>query len=127
MPPLVYLLARKTIPEGTPVFIPLPVEQTTYQEDMCVSDITVTVNIDHPCTGQLRLTLYGPGPHTRDANKLENTARAEPAVLFVGHSLADGGYAGDSGDGECSDDMGPTLSFSDAAVEGVWEAHGKGM
>lgn len=93
-----------------------------------MSDVTVAVNIDHPCTGQLRLTLYGPGPHTRDANKLENTARAEPALLFVGHNGPDdGSFTGDSDNGECRDEMGPDLSFSDAAEEEVWDYYGKGM
>lgn len=128
-------LREQAIPEGTPTFIPLILDQTMFDTDMCVSDMSVTVDIDHPCTGQLHVTLYGPGPSTQDANLLENTARAEPAVLFFGYNGTDDGFANDGfanmgstgeggSGGGCGDGM--RVSFSDSAEDGVWECCGQG-
>eukprot|EP00752_Nemacystus_decipiens_P004487 g4097.t2 len=128
------------IREGGATFIPLVVEQAQTQDDtdsdMCVSDVSVAVEIDHSCTGQLQLTLYGPGPPPGDTSYPENAPRAEPAVLFVGYNGTDGAYVdadglkegfgtatGRSG-GECGD--GILATFTDAADRGVWECCGKG-
>lgn len=105
---------------------------------MCVSDLSVSVEVDHSCTGQLRLTLYGPGPPPGDAGLPESVPRGEPAVLFVGYNGTDGvsedapaagleaaeATGGSSGGGGCGDGM--SASFKDSADDGVWECCGKG-
>lgn len=92
---------------------------------MCVTALTVNVDIDHDCIDQLHVTLYGPGPPTRDANKLENTARAEPAVLFMGCDGASGGcmLGGGGSDGECTDGL--SASFSDSSEGGMLQCCGE--
>ncbi|CAM9161625.1 unnamed protein product [Ectocarpus fasciculatus] len=123
------------IREGGQTFIPLVVEQTDAQRaetdvDMCVTDLSVAVEIDHDCIQQLQLTLYGPGPPPGDTSRLASASRAEPAVLFVGDSVADcapddevgvgiDATAGDVSGGGCVDGM--DVSFEDAAESGVWE------
>lgn len=131
---------QQAIREGGATFIPIVVEQAQSQDDtdsdMCVSGLSVAVEIDHSCTGQLQLTLYGPGPPPGDSSYPENTPRAEPALLFVGYNGTDGVYvdadrvergigtdAGGSG-GECGDGM--VAIFTDAADRGVWECCGNG-
>lgn len=131
---------QQAIREGGATFIPIVVEQAQTQDntdpDMCVSDMSVAVEIDHSCTGQLQLTLYGPGPPPGDTSYPENTPRAEPAVLFIGYNGTDGAYidadgleggfdtaAGGSG-GECGGGM--VAIFTDSADKGVWECCGKG-
>lgn len=113
---------RKSIPDGTPVFIPLEVAQTRFNTDMCVSDISVGIDIDHLCTSQLELTLYGPGSPTRDASYLanKNAARAEPTVLFSGYNGTD--WWGRDVDEGCGNGM--VGSFSDSAEESVWRCCG---
>lgn len=104
--------------------------------DMCVSDMSVAVEIDHGCTGQLRLTLYGPGPPLGDTSYSNNTARAEPAVLFRSYNGTDGAHvdvqglggglgtaAGGSGE-DCGDGM--AAVFTDSADKGVQECCGNG-
>lgn len=131
---------QQAIREGGVTFIPLVVEQAQWphdtDSDMCVSDMSVAVEIDHSCTGQLQLTLYGPGPPPGDTSHLENTPRAEPAVLFVGYNGTDGAYVdadglrGGSGTaaggygGGCGDGM--VAVFADSADKGVWECCGQG-
>lgn len=119
-------------------FIPLVLERDDAQQqetdvDMCVTDISVGVQIDHSCTGQLRLTLYGPGPPPGDTSEPGNTPRAEPAVLFEDYNGTDGvsedvdefGAAGGSGSsGGCGDGL--AVTFKDSADSGVWECCGKG-
>eukprot|EP00903_Cladosiphon_okamuranus_P009839 g9351.t2 len=128
------------IREGGATFIPLVVEQAQTQGDtlsgMCVSDMSVAVEIDHGCTGQLQLTLYGPGPPPGDTSYPKNTPRAEPAVLFVGYNGTDGAFldAGGLGGGfgtsaaaaggGCGNGM--AAIFNDSAAMGVWECCGKG-
>ncbi len=139
---------RQAIREGGVTFIPLVVEgaeedldDTGGVVDMCVSDLSVYVEVDHGCTGQLRLTLYGPGPPPGDARLPENVPRGEPAVLFVGYNGTDGvsedaaaaavtGFeaaaatGGSSGGGGCGDGM--SASFKDSADDGAWECCGEG-
>lgn len=115
------------MPEGTTTFTSLVVDQTVHETDMCVSDLSVTVDIDHPCIDQLHLTLYGPGPPTGARSQFENTARAEPAVLFTGFSDATGGdfsHEESGSDGRCIDGM--DASFSDSAESSAWECCGGG-
>lgn len=130
---------QQAIREGAMTFIPLVVEQAEPEDtdsDMCVSDMSVAVEIDHSCTGQLQLILYGPGPPPGDTSYPGKTPRAEPAVLFVGYNGTDGAYtdpdgsvdgfgtpAGGSGGG-CGDGM--VASFTDSADTGVWECCGQG-
>lgn len=103
---------------------------------MCVSDIDISVDIDHPCVGQLELTLFGPGPTSRgDATRLEHTrmARAEPALLFGGCEGIDRCFKDDINEivdytsgracGGCGDGMG--VSFNDSAENMVWDYCGK--
>lgn len=142
-PYLPFRAKQQAIREGGVTFIPLVVEQAPSQQDedsdsgMCVSDMSVVVEIDHGCTGQLQLTLYGPGPPPGDTSYPENTPRAEPAVLFVGYNGTDGAYAGADGledglgtaveggsGGGCGDGM--VALFTDSADKGVWECCGKG-
>lgn len=116
----------KVIREGPPTFIPLKVEEASdVEQDMCVEGLTVTLDVDHGCIDQLHITLYGPGPPTRDANKLENTARAEPAVLFTGCDGTSGGctLGGGSSDGGCTDGL--SASFSDFSENGVLQCCGE--
>lgn len=129
---------HQAIREGAATFIPLIVERadTHRQEtdvDMCVTDISVAVEIDHRCTGQLRLILYGPGPPPGDTSKPGNTPRAEPAVLFVGYNGTDGvsedvddfgAAGGSSSSGGCGDGL--VVMFKDSGNSGVWECCGKG-
>lgn len=100
-------------------------------DGMCVTDLSVTVEIDHDCIQQLQLTLYGPGPPPGDTSRLGDVSRAEPALLFLGGGVADcasdvdlfglgndvtaGGVSG----GGCVDGM--DVSFKDSAQSGVWE------
>lgn len=103
---------------------------------MCISGMSVAVEVDHGCTGQLRLTLYGPGPPPGDTSYPDNAPRAEPAVLFVGYNGTDGadvdtdmleggfGTAAGASGGGCGDGM--IASFTDSADKGVWECCGKG-
>lgn len=95
---------------------------------MCVSDISVSLDISHPCTGQLRLTLFGPGPSNRDAHQYQGggtISRSNPALLFAGHNGTDSGLGTPEYEG-CGNGIGPDLRLSDAADEGVWECCGKG-
>lgn len=129
---------HQVIPEGTPTFAPLTIDQSAQGTAMCVADMKVNVDIDHQCIGQLYLTLYGPGPSTLDANNLENTARAEPAVLFSGYhgtdcsctedtrfeSTADQCTETGGSSGECGEVV--RVSFSDTADEGMMECCRKG-
>lgn len=111
-------------------------EQTEAQRaeadvDMCVTDLSVAVEIDHDCIQQLHLTLYGPGPPPGDTSRLGDVSRAEPAVLVLGGGIADcasdfdlfgdgnDGTAGDVSYGGCVDGM--DVSFEDSAESGVWE------
>ncbi|CAM9312927.1 unnamed protein product [Scytosiphon promiscuus] len=132
------------IREGAQTFIPLVVataatnaqqtDATIIDTDTCVSDLTVSVHIDHGCTGQLRLTLYGPGPPPGDTSELLNTPRAEPAVLFVGRDRTNdavfgtgatsGGSPGSGSVGGCVN--GIDVSFADSAESGVEECCGEG-
>ncbi|CBN74811.1 conserved unknown protein [Ectocarpus siliculosus] len=124
------------IREGGQIFIPLVVEQTEAQRaeadvDMCVTDLSVAVEIDHDCIQQLQLTLYGPGPPPGDTSPLGDVSRAEPAVLVLGGGISDcasdvdlfgdgnDGAAGDASYGGCVDGM--DVSFEDSAESGVWE------
>lgn len=43
--------------------------------DLCIVDIDVTVTLRHPCTRQIELVLFGPGPNSHDAN-YEPSARS---------------------------------------------------
>ena len=50
----------------------------------CVQSVTVTVQIAHPCSRQLKLVLQGPGIATADANFAPGWDRtAGQAVLFA--------------------------------------------
>lgn len=122
----------QAIREGGATFIPLVVEEAQEEEleadagvDMCVSDLSVAVEIDHGCTGQLRLTLYGPGPLSGDTRRPENVPRAEPALLFVGYNGTDG-VSDDAANGAGGCGVGMSASFTDSAEDGVWECCGKG-
>ncbi|CAM9103761.1 unnamed protein product [Laminaria digitata] len=119
--------ASTAIKEGPPTFIPLTVDESSDEgQDMCVAGLSLTLDIDHDCIDQLHLTLYGPGPPTGDANKLENTARAEPAVLFTGCDGATSGgctLSGGSSDGGCTDGL--HASFSDSSESGVLQCCGE--
>ncbi|CAM9246405.1 unnamed protein product [Ectocarpus sp. 6 AP-2014] len=124
------------IREGSQIFIPLVVEQTEAQRaeadvDMCVTDLSVAVEIDHDCIQQLQLTLYGPGPPPGHTSRLGDVSRAEPAVLVLGGGISDcasdvdlfgdgnDGAAGDVSYGGCVDGM--DVAFEDSAESGVWE------
>lgn len=123
----VFLSLFQAIIEGTTVYSPLEVVESSTHGGMCVADIAVSLHIDHPCTRQLRLILYGPGPPNRGARPYDDSMpRSESAVLFEGHDGTDGGEGGSNGHGGCGVGIGPGLELSDSAPEGVWECCGRG-
>jgi len=113
---------RHSIPEGGHVFVPLQVNETkellrssnsggssSTARDLCIVDLDVTVSLAHPCTRQVELVLFGPGPNAHDANYLKPSSRAHSVLLFDHH---DGTGSG------CGRDLKGT-TFDDDAPESV--------
>jgi len=85
------------IPEGGFVFIPVTVNESqlvapeTFDgRDLCIVDVDVTVTLRHPCTRQLEIVLFGPGPNSNDANH-EPSAHSHTVQLFNHHDGTGGG------------------------------------
>lgn len=114
----------QNVAEGRRTFSTIYVNDTTHA-GMCVSDLNVSLDIDHPCTGQLTIVLYGPGTPSLSSDNNEDTLRGKPADLFGGYNGTDGGEVAKAGDG-CGAGIGPGFKLSDHAQEGVWECCGKG-
>jgi hypothetical protein len=63
---------------------PLPFGRDRSPADLCIVAVEVTVNLRHPCTRQLELVLFGPGPRSGDANH-EPSSHAHATLLFDHH------------------------------------------
>ena len=79
-------------------------------KDMCIVDMDVEVDIKHPCTRQIEIVLFGPGPNSYDVN-FEPSSRSHSVELFRHH---DGAAVG----GQCGRNLNG-LVFDDDAVISV--------
>jgi Kelch motif len=105
--------------------VPLPLQQGSYTwliaavpggaaaAGMCISDLSVTVTLSHPCSRQLKLVLKGPGIPTADANFAPLTDRTAGSVTLF--SFAEGGDA----PGICAGGGLAGTVFTDSALKSV--------
>jgi subtilisin-like proprotein convertase family protein len=109
---------------SSPGGVPLPLQQGSYTwltaavpaggaAGMCITDISVAVTLDHPCSRQLKLVLRGPGTPTADANFAPLTDRTAGSVALF--SFAEGGDS----PGICAGGGLSGTVFSDSAQKSV--------
>jgi hypothetical protein len=55
---------------------PPPISMGRAAEDLCIVDVDVQVTVSHPCTRQLELVLFGPGPRAHDEANHEPSSHA---------------------------------------------------
>lgn len=53
--------------------------------DLCIVAVAVAVTVQHPCTRQLELVLFGPGPGARGDANHEPSSHAHATLLFDRH------------------------------------------
>jgi len=62
----------------------IPFFEARIPTDLCIVSVEVEVHLRHPCTRQLELVLFGPGPNSGDLNH-EPSSHSHATMLFDHH------------------------------------------
>ncbi|CAM9570018.1 unnamed protein product, partial [Phaeothamnion confervicola] len=99
-------------------------------ESMCISAMSVSLNVSHPCARQLRISLQGPAPFVDDPAVLlqYNDGFGGDAGMGFGDASGGSGDGGGYGSYACHADVAATFADADStaavtpatAAEGGW-------